>query len=99
MHNYSPDAERILRLPCRHVPGFEARVQQLASDPKMTLNGAIDILDAEMQAAGVSQLDFEMYQPGNNHRLGFMPSDGTDPREQQKDSIAGHVQRLLLGEK
>lgn len=99
MTRVSPDAARIMRCPAIHVPGFASRVTALASDPQMTFERAIKILDAEMQAAGVTELDFEMAQPGNAFRIPFALSAPVSPEGQFQQSVSQHVAEILRAQK
>ena len=95
MWDCSKDAERIMCIPAIHLPAFAGRVQELAADPSMTFDKAVEILDAELQAAGVTQLDFEMCQPGNSYRVPFAVSASPTPEGEFKDSVTRHIHNIL----
>lgn len=91
----SKHAEAILRLPFVHHAAFMARVHELAADPKMTRDAAIDVLCREMDTRGVSVLDLEMSQPGTSYRVPFAVSPRGDPASDFQASVSGHVAQLL----
>lgn len=93
--NSSKDAERILRIPAVHLPAFAGRVQELAADPKMTFDRAVEILDGELQAAGVTQLDFEMAQPGNAFSVPFAVSNAPTQQGSFQANVIDHVHRII----
>lgn len=92
---HSKDAERILRIPAVHLAAFTARVHELAADPAMTFDRAVEILDAEMQAAGVTMLDFEMAQPGNAFSAPFSVSRTPTPESAFQASVTSHVHKII----
>lgn len=95
----SKDAGRILRLPFAHHPAMAAKTQELAADPAMTFERAVDVLCADMQAKRINELDLEMCQPGNAYRLRFAATNGPSPEGDFQSNVSGHVHRILAEQK
>ncbi len=92
--NVSKDAERIVKLPFAHHPAFAQQVRELAHDPKMTFDKAVDVLCADMKSKGVTVLDLEMCQPGTAFRVPFAETHFA-PGGDFQSSVAEHVRQLL----
>jgi hypothetical protein len=92
----SRDADAILRLPAARHPKLTGIAQRLAASPKVTLQDAEQILDANAKTLRIDALDIEFAQPGHV-KVPFTPTVNEEPGNAFQETVRGHVHRLIQG--